>query len=82
MPVHTDTAPETLEIAFVTAVNILAKKHGCKVTECDYKNRLLEIEGPAKEQLKVGLALEKFLSQWEVKENEFIGWDKIDGTMQ
>lgn len=76
-----DTANNMVEIAFVSAVNILTKKYGCKLVSCDYDKRQLEIEGPEDAQLKVALGLDKFLSQWEVKEPAY-DWKKIDDNIR
>ncbi|MCK4788138.1 MAG: hypothetical protein KAV87_30625 [Desulfobacteraceae bacterium] len=76
-----ETGPSDIEAAFVTAVNILAKKHDCRIIECDYEKRLIEIEGPPEKQLKVALALDKFLAQWEVKEPAY-DWKRIDDNIR
>lgn len=67
MPVHQDTGPEDIEIVFVTVINTLARKYGCKIIDCDYEKRYIELDCPdGADQLQLSLELEKFLKQWSV----------------
>lgn len=76
-----ETGPSDIEVAFVSAVNILVKKYNCRLVDCDYEKRRLEIEGPEEAQLKVALGLDKFLSQWEVKKTDF-DWKSFDKNIR
>jgi len=83
MTVHYDTRPEDIEVAFVTAINVVAKKHGCKLIDCDFERKYIEIEGPEEAQLKVALAIDLFMHQWEIPQYVSDGdIEDIKGTIQ
>ena len=67
MPVCHDTFPEDVETTFVTILNVLAKKYGCKVIDCDYEKKYIELDCPDEsKQLRLSLELDKLLHLWDV----------------
>ncbi len=65
MPVHQDTEPEDIEIAFVTALNVLVKKYGCKLVDCSFETRYLEVDCPDDaDRVQLAQEIDRVFSQW------------------
>jgi len=66
MPIHEDTAPEDIEVAFITAINVLAQKYNCIIVDCDFATRFIKIEGPEEKQVDLANEISKLFFQWQI----------------
>jgi len=64
MAVHEDTMPEDTELVFINAINALAFRYGCKITNLDFENRIIEIDGPKNQQEQLASAITDIMRQW------------------
>jgi hypothetical protein len=64
MAVHEDTMPEDTELVFINAINTLAFRYDCKITNLDFENRIIEIDGPKNQQAKLASKIADIMSQW------------------
>jgi len=65
MPIHQDTGPEDIEIAFVTALNVLVRKHGCNLVDCNFETKYIEIDCPDDaDRVQLAQEIDRIFAQW------------------
>ncbi len=66
MPIHQDTKPEDIEIAFVSTLNVLVKKYGCNLIDCNFETRYIEIEcSNDADRVRLAQEIDKIFEQWK-----------------
>jgi len=65
MPVHQDTEPEDIECCYKSNLNVLVKKYGCKLVDCNFETRYLEIDCPdSADRVRLAQEIDRVFSQW------------------
>ena len=65
MPFCYDTTSEDAELRFMTKIARLVEEHGCKLIDCNFWTKYIEIDCPDEaDRVQLAQEIDKIFAQW------------------